>query len=137
MRRGLTSLLSLGIADARTLCSDSDIPSSKFYSKMNKFQLMGLSVIQQSRPAKFRAVDPSTSLMKLTENREKEINSLKEILPLVKSQLKEIHSSSNINLLVASSLRLRLPWLRWLLLLIHTGKQRSDSVIDDLYLVFK
>jgi sugar-specific transcriptional regulator TrmB len=93
------SLLSLGIADARTLCSDSNVPSSKIYSIMNKFQLMGLTVIQQSKPAKFRAVDPSIGLMKLMENREKEVNSLKEILPLVGSELEEIYSSGDNKLL--------------------------------------
>jgi hypothetical protein len=92
--RTYLSLLSLGIADARTLCMDSDVPSSKIYSIMNKFQLMGLAASQQSKPAKFRAIDPSTGLMKLMQNREKEINSLKETLPLLESELQEIYSSS-------------------------------------------
>lgn len=46
---------------------------------------MGLAAIQRSKPAKFRAVDPSIGLTKLMGNREKEIISLKEILPLVES----------------------------------------------------
>lgn len=91
--RTYMSLLSLGIADARTLCSDSDVPSSKIYSIMNKFQLMGLAVIQQSKPVKFKALDPSIGLTKMIENREKEVNSLKETLPLLQSELGEIFAS--------------------------------------------
>lgn len=93
--RAYISLLSLGIADARSLCSESNVPSSKIYSIMNKFQLMGLAVIQQSKPAKFKVSNPSFGLMKLMENREKEINSLKETLPLLQSELEEIYSSAD------------------------------------------
>jgi len=93
--RTYLSLLSLGIADARTLCSDSNVPSSKIYSIMDKFQLMGLAVIQQSKPVKFRALDPSVGLMKLMGNREKEINTLKETLPLLQSELEKIYSSGD------------------------------------------
>ena len=92
--RTYLSLLSLEVADARTLCGDANVPSSKIYSIMNKFQLMGLTETQQSKPAKFRALDPSVGLMKLMEHREKEMNSLKETVPLLESELQEIYSSS-------------------------------------------
>jgi len=92
--RTYLSLLSLGIADARTLCGDANVPSSKIYSIMNKFQLLGLTETQQSKPAKFRAIDPSVGVMKLMEHREKEMNSLKETVPLLESGLQEIYSSS-------------------------------------------
>lgn len=90
--RSYLSLLSLGIADARTLCEEANVPSSKIYSIMNKFQLMGLAEPQQSKPAKFRALDPSIGLTKLMENREKQINSLKESVPLLESELQKIYS---------------------------------------------
>jgi len=90
--RTYLSLLSLGIADARTLCGDANVPSSKIYAIMNKFQLMGLTETQQSKPAKFRALDPSVGLMKLMEHRENEMNSLKETVPLLESELQEIYS---------------------------------------------
>lgn len=92
--RTYLSLLSLGIADARTLCGNANVPSSKIYSIMNKFQLMGLTVTQQSKPAKFKALDPSIGLMKLMEYREKEINSLKDSVPLLESELQQIYSSN-------------------------------------------
>lgn len=92
--RTYLSLLSLGIADARTLCRDANVPSSKIYSIMNKFQLMGLTETQQSKPAKFRALDPSIGLMKLMECREREMDSLKETVPLLESELQEIYSSN-------------------------------------------
>jgi hypothetical protein len=92
--RTYLSLLSLGIADARTICGDANVPSSKIYSIMNKFQLMGLSVTQQSKPAKFKALDPSTGLMRLMEYREKEMNLLKEAVPQLESGLQEIYSAA-------------------------------------------
>src|SRR5688572_25720358 len=88
--RTYLSLLSLGIVDARTLCGDANVPSSKIYSIMDKFQLMGLTETQQSKPAKFRALDPSIGLVKLMEHREKEMNSLRETVPLLESGLQEI-----------------------------------------------
>lgn len=92
--RTYLSLLFLGVGDAKTICGDANVPSSKIYSIMNKFQLMGLSETQQSRPAKFRALDPSVGLMKLMEHREKEMNALKETVPLLESGLQEIYTSS-------------------------------------------
>jgi hypothetical protein len=91
--RTYLSLLSLGISDARTLCGDANVPTSKIYSIMNKFQLMGLTETQQSKPAKFRALDPSIGLTKLMEHRENEINSLRETVPLLESELQDIYSS--------------------------------------------
>jgi sugar-specific transcriptional regulator TrmB len=92
--RTYLSLLALGIADARTLCENANVPSSKIYSIMNKFQLLGLTQTQQSKPAKFNALDPSIGLMKLLEHREKEIHSLKDTVPLLESELREIYSTS-------------------------------------------
>ena len=92
--RAYLSLLSLGIADARTLCGDAKVPSSKIYSIMNKFQLMGLIETQQSKPAKFKVNDPSVGISQLMAHREEEINSLKETVPLLESELQEIYSSS-------------------------------------------
>ena len=92
--RTYLSLLSLGIADARTLCGNANVPSSKIYSIMNKFQLMGLAETQQSKPAKFKVNDPAVGITKLMAHREEEINSLKETVPLLESGLQEIYSSS-------------------------------------------
>jgi sugar-specific transcriptional regulator TrmB len=82
------------MADARTLCTDANVPSSKIYSIMNKFQLMGLIETQQSKPAKFKMNDPSVGITKLMAHREEEINSLKETVPLLESELQEMYSAS-------------------------------------------
>ncbi len=86
------SLLSHGITDARTICDSSGVPSSKIYNIMNKFKLLGLIEIQATKPAKFRALDPKTSLRKLVKNKESDILKLKEDLPLMENHLTSLYS---------------------------------------------
>ncbi|CAN5858619.1 hypothetical protein BH23THE1_BH23THE1_08880 [soil metagenome] len=95
--RTYLSLLSLGISDARDLCIHSGVPSSKIYSIMNKFRMYGLIEVQQSKPARFRILEPSLGINKLMKYKEKEINSLKETLPFLNSELEEIYSASYAN----------------------------------------
>jgi HTH-type transcriptional regulator, sugar sensing transcriptional regulator len=84
------SLLSLGICDARELCRHSNVPSSKIYSIMEKFDLMGLVEIQQSKPARFKALEPSIGINRLVKNKEKEILSIRDTLPLLESELDSV-----------------------------------------------
>ena len=91
--RAYISLLSIGISDARNLCAQSGVPSSKIYSIMNKFKLLGLAEVQESKPAKFRPLEPSVGLSRLIASKEKEVISLRETLPLLQSQLDDIYSS--------------------------------------------
>jgi HTH-type transcriptional regulator, sugar sensing transcriptional regulator len=92
--RAYHSLVSLGIADARKLCSHSGVPSSKIYSIMSKFELMGLAEIQQSKPARFKPVEPALGVQRLVKVKEREIDAMKETLPLLQSALDSIYSGS-------------------------------------------
>jgi sugar-specific transcriptional regulator TrmB len=89
------ALLSLGPCDARQLCGQSGVPSSKIYSIMEKFELLGLVEVQQSKPAKFKVLEPSLGLDRLLKNREKEILSIKDTLPLLESELDNIFSKQS------------------------------------------
>ena len=91
------SLLSLGACDARQLCSHSGVPSSKIYAIMEKFELLGLVEIQQSKPTRFRASEPSVGIDRLVRNKEREILSIKDTLPLLESELDSIFSRQNVN----------------------------------------
>jgi sugar-specific transcriptional regulator TrmB len=95
--RAYHSLVSLGAADARQLCSHSGVPSSKIYSIMNKFELMGLAEIQQSKPARFKAVDPALGIQRLVKSKEREISAIKETLPLLQSELDSIYSGAELD----------------------------------------
>ena len=86
------ALLSLGICDARQLCTQSGVPSSKIYTIMEKFELLGLVEVQQSKPARFNALEPSLGLDRLVKNKEKEILSIKDTLALLESELDDIFS---------------------------------------------
>jgi HTH-type transcriptional regulator, sugar sensing transcriptional regulator len=90
------SLLSLGICDARRLCSHSNVPSSKIYAIMEKFDLLGLVEIQQSKPTRFKALEPSIGINRLVKVKEKEILSIKDTLPLLESELESIFSKQNL-----------------------------------------
>jgi hypothetical protein len=89
------ALLSLGICDARQLCTHSGVPSSKIYTIMEKFELLGLVEVQQSKPAKFKALEPSLGVDRLVKNKEREILSIKDTLPLLESELDGIFSKQS------------------------------------------
>ena len=89
--RAYIGLLSLGATDARALCSSSGVPSSKIYSIMEKFELLGLLEIQQSKPARFKAIEPSIGIDRLVKAREREILSMKDALPLLHSELDTLY----------------------------------------------
>jgi HTH-type transcriptional regulator, sugar sensing transcriptional regulator len=89
------ALLSLGICDARQLCTQSGVPSSKIYTIMEKFELLGLVAVQKSKPAKFKVLEPSLGLDRLLKNREKEILSIKDTLPLLESELNNTFSNQS------------------------------------------
>lgn len=92
--RAYVSLLALGVTDAKSLCSHSGVPSSKIYAITEKFGLLGLLEVQQSRPAKFRALEPSVGVARLMKNKQKELALLGEALPLLQSELGEIYDGS-------------------------------------------
>jgi HTH-type transcriptional regulator, sugar sensing transcriptional regulator len=89
------ALLSLGICDARQLCIQSGVPSSKIYTIMEKFELLGLVEVQQSKPAKFNALEPSLGVERLVKNKERQILSIKDTLPLLESELDSIFSKQS------------------------------------------
>jgi HTH-type transcriptional regulator, sugar sensing transcriptional regulator len=91
--RAYIGLLSLGITDARTLCSHSGVPSSKIYSIMEKFELLGLIEVQQSKPTRFKAIEPSIGVNRLIKAKEREILSMKDALPLLQSELDTLYSN--------------------------------------------
>jgi HTH-type transcriptional regulator, sugar sensing transcriptional regulator len=89
------ALLSLGICDARQLCIQSGVPSSKIYTIMEKFELLGLVEVQQSKPAKFNVLEPSLGVERLVKNKERQILSIKDTLPLLESELDSIFSKQS------------------------------------------
>ncbi len=89
------TLLSLGICDARQLCEQSGVPSSKIYTIIEKFELLGLVEVQQSKPAKFKALEPSLGVNRLVKNKEREILSIKDTLPLLETELDNIFSKQS------------------------------------------
>jgi hypothetical protein len=86
------ALLSLGTCDARQLCVQSGVPSSKIYTIIEKFELLRLVEVQQSKPVKFKALEPSLGVDRLVKNKEREILSIKDTLPLLETELDNIFS---------------------------------------------
>jgi len=87
----------LGVSDARNLCSHSGVPSSKIYTILNKFELLGVVDIQRTQPARFRVLEPSIGINKLMKNKEKEIVSIKQNLPSLNSHLDSLFSGAKKN----------------------------------------
>ncbi len=90
--RAYISLLTLGQTDARTICDASEIPSSKIYGIMEKFELLGLTEVQHSKPTRYKVIPPSIGLRRLVSNKEKEIIKLKDELPAMEGQLSSLYS---------------------------------------------
>jgi sugar-specific transcriptional regulator TrmB len=74
----------------------SGVPSSKIYAIMKKFELLGLVEVQQSKPARFKALEPSQGVDRLVKSREKEVISLRDTLPLLQSELDSIFFTGDI-----------------------------------------
>ncbi len=89
------ALLSLGTCDARKLCKQSGVPSSKIYTIMEKFELLGLVEVQQSKPTKFKALEPSLGVDRLIRNKEREMVLIKDTLPLLETELDNIFSKQS------------------------------------------
>lgn len=88
-RQTLIALLRRGVADASTLCSDGEIPTSKIYLATEKLARMGLITIQPSRPKVFAALSPEDVVARLgvlaREEAERFADGAKELLDLVRT----------------------------------------------------
>ena len=66
-RAALAAVVSLGVADAASLCREGDIPSSKIYRAMERLGELGLVQIQPTRPKQYAALPPNTIVDRLIE----------------------------------------------------------------------
>ena len=66
-KRALVALGVLGVADAASLCRESEIPTSKIYLAMEKLGGLGLCEIQRTRPALYSALPPDHVVDRLIE----------------------------------------------------------------------
>jgi sugar-specific transcriptional regulator TrmB len=66
-KRGLVTLMLLGVADAATLCRDGEIPTSKIYLAMEKLGSLGLVEIQRTRPKLYSALPADTVVDRLVQ----------------------------------------------------------------------
>jgi sugar-specific transcriptional regulator TrmB len=82
--RAYTTLLFLGPSKAIQISKESQIPQSKIYQILEQLSLKQLVESLEGRPKEFKAVSPEIALLRLIEEREKEIIKLKE-------DVKEIH----------------------------------------------
>lgn len=64
-KRALVLLSLHGSAEARTLCREGDIPTSKIYLAMEKLAAMGLVEVQSTRPRLFVAIPPEVLVDRL------------------------------------------------------------------------
>jgi len=64
-RRTLITILKLGVANATSLCSEGDIPTSKIYSATERLESLGLIQIQRSRPRQFAAMSPEAVIERI------------------------------------------------------------------------
>lgn len=66
-RQALLTLAVLGVADARTVCREGPIPTSKIYRAMEKLAALGLVEIQPTRPKMYAALPADVVADRLIE----------------------------------------------------------------------
>lgn len=66
-RSAFVALMSLGIADAATLCREGDVPTSKIYHAMEKLAALGLVQIQPTRPKQYAALPVDVVINRMVE----------------------------------------------------------------------
>ncbi|MFP4655258.1 MAG: TrmB family transcriptional regulator [Methanohalobium sp.] len=85
------TLLNEGISDANTISQRSNIPMGKVYEVLESLKNEGLVEIQDSRPKKYRSVDPKIALnnyyLKKKKDTENELDRIKETVSKAEEKL--------------------------------------------------
>lgn len=88
------TLLKLDTADVNKILYATHIPTGRIYDVLNSLVNKGLSIVQETRPKKYSAVDPSVALKKLLEikrvNFESEFSKIEEIAAALEEKLNRI-----------------------------------------------
>ena len=74
------SLLKFGVSDAKTIHKDAEVPYGKIYTVLESLAGNGFLETQNSRPKKFKAVEPETALNIYFEKRKSDVE--KELVTL-------------------------------------------------------
>ncbi len=69
-----STLLDIGIADARTIYTKANVPYGKVYTILNTLSEKGLVEIQESRPKKFLPIEPILGFNRLLELKKSHFN---------------------------------------------------------------
>lgn len=88
--RAYTTLLFLGPSKAGEVSKQAQIPHSKIYQILDKLTLKQLVESFEGRPKEFRAISPEIALLRLIDQKEKEIRSLREAVKKIENALKPI-----------------------------------------------
>jgi len=87
------SLLNFGVSEASTIHKDAEVPYGKIYSVLESLAAKGFVEIQNSRPKKFKAVEPETALNAFFEKRKVEVEKELETLQDTIDELKQVFKS--------------------------------------------
>jgi len=88
------ALLPRGVADARTICRASGVPTSKIYDAMARLEAMGLVAVQPSRPRKFQAREPGEAATSLAHAKRREFDESMGLLPRLEAELRGVAAAS-------------------------------------------
>ncbi|WP_255336695.1 TrmB family transcriptional regulator [Methanosarcina sp. KYL-1] len=95
------SLLKFGVSDASTVYRDAEVPYGKIYTVLESLAGKGFVEVQESRPKKFRGIDPELALDAFFEKRkaqaEREMAVLKGAVEEAKEALKAVPAQKRKN----------------------------------------
>ncbi len=89
--RAYLTLLELGDAQADAIALNAKIPTGRIYNVLSNLEDAGLIHVQETRPMRYRCVEPDAALERLSENKKKELrHAAAEIETLVKEMASEL-----------------------------------------------
>ncbi len=86
--RAYTALVFIGTAKASKISKDSNVPQSKIYDVLDQLMKKQMVEMFDGRPKEFKAVKPEIALKKFIEERNRELDVLKERVDRISSFLK-------------------------------------------------
>jgi sugar-specific transcriptional regulator TrmB len=90
------TLVFLGPSGASGLSGESGVPRSKIYEVLEGLMRRQMVEVFEERPKKFRAIDPKIVFKDMIDVKEKQLNSLKEKLSKIASQLRPLFKKEEV-----------------------------------------
>jgi sugar-specific transcriptional regulator TrmB len=89
------SLHSGGVMTAKKVSQKSEVPYGKIYDVLYSLEKRRIIITQDSRPKKFKVVEPKKAIKNLIDDREEKLRNLIELAPMIEDELTKSYSKTD------------------------------------------